>query len=103
MGSYRFAESEKSVLYKNAPWFRVNFAAAKFPLGEAQELSLYSRTDKADKSCKDFCFFATFFSKKKVDSVSKAARLSQNRKNLFLKRLFLYRLSKKVILEKLNS
>ena len=76
MGSYRFAESEKSVLYKNAPWFRVNFAAAKFPLGEAQELSLYSRTDKADKSCKDFCFFATFFSKKKVEPFLESRRLS---------------------------
>jgi hypothetical protein len=44
-----------------------NFCEAKIELGEAQELLVYIRSDKADKSCKDFCFFATFFSKKKVE------------------------------------
>jgi hypothetical protein len=33
-------------------------------------------TDKADKSCKDFCFFATFFSKKKVDKPIETRRFS---------------------------
>ena len=44
--------------------------------GEAKEVWGYIRTVKADKSCKDFCFFATFFSKKKVDEPLKAVRLS---------------------------
>jgi hypothetical protein len=56
--------------------------------GRGAHFQIHISTDKADKSCKDFCFFETFFSKKKVDSVSKAARLSQNRKNLLFKEVF---------------
>jgi len=64
---HQFADHKKSAKRKNAPLFRVNFAFAKFPLGKAQDVLANSRTDGADKSCEDFCFFATFFSKKKVD------------------------------------
>jgi hypothetical protein len=76
MGEYHFAESEKSANRKNAPWFRVNFAFAKFQLGEAQDVLVNIRSDKPDKSCKDFCFFATFFSKKKVGKLPESRRLS---------------------------
>jgi hypothetical protein len=48
----------------------------KFQLGEAQEVLLYIIAVKADKSCKDFCFFATFFSKKKVDKPIENRRFS---------------------------
>jgi hypothetical protein len=47
MCAHPFAESEKSAYRENSPWFRVNFALAKFPLGEAKEVLVYSRTDKA--------------------------------------------------------
>jgi len=50
---------------------------AKIELGEAQEVLVKSRTDVADKSCKDFCFFATFFSKKKVEQVPEARSASK--------------------------
>ena len=65
MGSHHFAESEKSVNRENSPWFRVIFAPAKIELGEAKEVLAKSRTDKAI-NLQGFCFFATFFSKKKV-------------------------------------
>ena len=42
-----FADSEKYANPKNAPWFRVNFALAKLGLGEAQDVSIHSRSDKA--------------------------------------------------------
>ena len=61
MGTHPFAESKKSINRENSPWFRVNFAKAKFPLGEAKEVLFYIRTDKADKSCKDFCLFLQLF------------------------------------------
>jgi len=47
IGAHHFAESEKSANGENALWFRVNFAGAKFPLGEAQEVLEHSRSDKA--------------------------------------------------------
>jgi hypothetical protein len=47
IGAHHFAESKKSANGENAPWFRVNFAGAKFPLGEAQEVLEHSRSDKA--------------------------------------------------------
>ena len=47
--AHRFAESVKSANRKNAPWFRVNFAAAKFQLGEAQEVFAYSGSDRVIK------------------------------------------------------
>ena len=47
--AHRFAESVKSANRKNAPWFRVNFALAKFQLGEAQEVLTNIRSDKAIK------------------------------------------------------
>jgi hypothetical protein len=37
----------------------------KFPLGEAQEVLIYGRTDRADKSCKDFWFFLPLFLSKR--------------------------------------
>jgi hypothetical protein len=46
---------------------RANITAGRGALFRA-----FIRSDKADKSCKDFCFFATFFSKKKVDRILKA-------------------------------
>ncbi|MBQ9746570.1 MAG: hypothetical protein IJW21_07075 [Clostridia bacterium] len=42
---------------------------------------------KADKSCKDFCFFATFFSKKKVDKLQQKPRAFAEETLLFCKRV----------------
>jgi hypothetical protein len=52
----------KSVYHKNSPWFRVNFAKAKFQLGEAKEVSAHSRTDKADKAGEAFSLLLPRFS-----------------------------------------
>ena len=62
---FKSASGEKSVNHKNAPRFRVNFAGAKFQLGEAQDVLAYGRTEKADKSCKDFCLFLQLFLSKR--------------------------------------
>jgi hypothetical protein len=80
IGAQYFAERKKSANGENAPWFRVNFAGAKFPLGEAQEVLAYSRSDKPDKSCKDFCLFLQLFlSKRKSLYESKAAGFRKNK------------------------
>jgi hypothetical protein len=48
---------------------------AKIKLGEAQEVLVKSRSDKAI-NLQGFCFFVTFFSKKKVFCVTESRRLS---------------------------
>ena len=65
MGAHHFAEDEKSVNRKNSPWFRVNFALAKFQLGEAKEVLIHIRTDKAINLQGFLILFATFSFKKK--------------------------------------
>ena len=37
---------------------------------------LIAEVTKPDKSCRDFCFFVTFFSKKKVSASFESRRLS---------------------------
>ena len=65
IGAQYFAERKKSANGENAPWFRVNFAGAKFPLGEAQEVLAYSRSDGSDKTARFLILFASFSFKKK--------------------------------------
>ena len=73
MGEHPFAESKKSANRKNAPWFRVNFAFAKFQLGEAQYVLVNIRSDKAI-NLKGFWFFLPLFlSKRKRGYGMKAA------------------------------
>jgi len=52
---------------------------AKIELGEAQEVLAHIRTDEAI-NLQGFCFFATFFSKKKVDNPLESRRLSKKKK-----------------------
>jgi len=52
--------AKKSANRENAPWFRVNFALAKFQLGEAQEVLAYIRSDKAIKRHVFFFFLPLF-------------------------------------------
>jgi len=53
--------------------------ASKITVGRGALFWAFICTDKADKSCKDFCFFATFFSKKKVDKTIESRRLSSQK------------------------
>jgi hypothetical protein len=60
--THRFAENKKFRIGKNSPWFRAIFASAKMVHGEAKEVSAYTGTVKADKSCKDFSLLLPRFS-----------------------------------------
>ena len=84
MGMYHFAESEKSVNRKNAPWFRVNFVRYEqnFNSGRRKKFLFISELTKADKSCKDFCLFLQLFlSKRKSWSYLKGRKRFANPKN----------------------
>ena len=63
---------------KPIPRLAVPPNATSVTAGRGALFWVFGRTDKADKSCKDFCFFATFFSKKKVELKIKKSLLLAN-------------------------